>query len=146
MIIINLMTMMIMPMKMMMMMLAFSRKGKTKSPDPHTKVMIMNMSMTMSMKMNMTMKIMTMLTFSRKGRTKMSPGPRTKAMSRVDPKTTARSYSGICSNFMLEIKFHEEYRRLARHSPRAEANIAKACNTMQLRNGVIRYHKIPYHT
>ena len=26
---------------------------------------------------------------------------------------------------------HEEYRRLARHSPRAEANIAKACNTMQ---------------
>ena len=41
---------------------------------------------------------------------------------------------------------HEVYRRLARHSPRAEANIAKACNTMQLRNGVIRYHKIPYHT
>ena len=34
-------------------------------------------------------------TFSRKGRTKMRPGPRTKAMSRVDPKTTARSYSGI---------------------------------------------------
>ena len=26
---------------------------------------------------------------------------------------------------------YEEYRRLARHSPRAEANIAKACNTMQ---------------
>ena len=25
----------------------------------------------------------------------------------------------------------EEYRRLARHSPRAKANIAKACNTMQ---------------
>ena len=26
---------------------------------------------------------------------------------------------------------NEVYRRLARHSPRAEANIAKACNTMQ---------------
>ena len=26
---------------------------------------------------------------------------------------------------------YEEYRRLARHSPRAEANIVKACNTMQ---------------
>ena len=27
--------------------------------------------------------------------------------------------------------FYEVYRRLARHSPRAEANIVKACNTMQ---------------
>ena len=27
--------------------------------------------------------------------------------------------------------YNEEYRRLARHSPRAEANIVKACNTMQ---------------
>ena len=26
---------------------------------------------------------------------------------------------------------YEVYRRLARHSPRAEANIVKACNTMQ---------------
>ena len=41
------------------------------------------------------MVIMVMKTFSRKGRTKMRPGPRTKAMSRVEPKTTARSYSGI---------------------------------------------------
>ena len=27
--------------------------------------------------------------------------------------------------------YNEVYRRLARHSPRAEANIVKACNTMQ---------------
>ena len=31
----------------------------------------------------------------------MRPGPRTKAMSRVEPKTTARSYSGIWMVVMI---------------------------------------------
>ena len=35
------------------------------------------------------------------------------------------------SNLVCFIYIHEVYRRLARHSPRAEANIVKACNTMQ---------------
>ena len=36
----------------------------------------------------------------------------------------------ICE-YWVNMIYNEVYRRLARHSPRAEANIVKACNTMQ---------------
>ena len=57
-----------------------------------------------------------------------------------DPKLRDASWKKTSVFFY---KVYEVYRRLARNSPRAEANIVKACNTM---HGVIRYHKIPYHT
>ena len=42
----------------------------------------------------------------------------------------------LCAGLFYDHRFamliiNEVYRRLARHSPRAEANIVKACNTMQ---------------
>ena len=39
----------------------------------------------------------------------------------------AHLYQNVCFFY----KVYEVYRRVARHSPRAEANIVKACNTMQ---------------
>ena len=53
-----------------------------------------------------------------------------------------RPRQGKAINYGFPLLTYEVYRRLARHSPRAEANIVKACNTMQWS----RYHKIPYHT
>ena len=42
------------------------------------------------------------------------------------------------------LSMDEVYRRLARHSPRAEANIAKACNSMQWSHKILDIDTIPY--